>query len=366
MLATLCSVRAAGYQVQIAAPPAGRLPQTLQRQGVTTLAFDSCDTLGRRLPSDQIRTRLKKLVDRQAPDLVHANSLSMGRISGPILAELGVPSLAHLRDIIRLSRAAIDDLNCHGRLLAVSHATRDYHVQAGLAPEKIKVLYNGVDLHEFAPRPASGYLHGELGLTRGMPPRQDCALVGSIGQISIRKGLDVMLKAAKHVASRSKDVHFVVIGDRHSQKSESRQLERDLHTAAGSDPLSGRVHFLGYRTDVARILNELTLLVHPARQEPAGRVLMEAAASGVAILATDVGGTREILPPDAVAARLVPPDDMERLAKAMSELLDQPHTRYRLATAARRRMEVAFDSHRAAKALLEHYRACQMTKPNDE
>ena len=70
--------------------------------------------------------------------------------------------------------------------------------------------------------------------------------------------------------------------------------------------------------------------MHPARQEPLGRVLLEAAAAGVAVVATDVGGTREIFPPEADAARLVPPDDADALAAAMLELLGNRELRGRL------------------------------------
>ena len=101
--------------------------------------------------------------------LLHANSLAMGRLSGPVAAELGLPSVSHLRDIIRLSSQAVADLNCHARLLAVSQATRDFHVAAGLAAEKLHVVYNGVDLEEFRPRSPTGYLHRELGL----PPERN-------------------------------------------------------------------------------------------------------------------------------------------------------------------------------------------------
>ena len=73
-----------------------------------------------------------------------------------------------------------------------------------------------------------------------------------------------------------------------------------VHNAqlASQPPLAGRVHFLGNRHDVAQLLSECTALVHAARQEPLGRVLLEAAACGTAVVATDVGGTREIFPLD--------------------------------------------------------------------
>ena len=55
------------------------------------------------------------------------------------------------------------DLNCHARLLAVSEATRRFHVAAGLDGQKARVVYNGVDLARFRPRPGTGWLHEELG-----------------------------------------------------------------------------------------------------------------------------------------------------------------------------------------------------------
>ena len=99
---------------------------------------------------------------------------------------------------------------------------------------------------------------------------------------------------------------WLIIGQRFSEKEESRQFEAGLHQA-GAGPLAGRIHFLGVRDDIPEILNELTLLVHPARQEPLGRVLLEAAAAGVAVVATDVGGTREIFPPESDSACLFRP-----------------------------------------------------------
>ncbi len=100
----------------------------------------------------------------------------------------------------------------------------------------------------------------------------------------------------------------------------------------------------------------MTILAHPARQEPLGRVLLEAAASGVAIVATDVGGTREIFPPDSHAARLVPPDEPDCLADAMLEILGDGSLRTQLGAAARRRVVAAFSAERAAAGLVEHYR----------
>ena len=316
MLATLAGIAPAGFQPIAAAPPQGPLAEALRQQGIEHLPWGVSDAAGVRLPQGRLREELAGLLARVRPDLLHANSLSMGRLSGPVAAASGVPSIAHLRDIVRLSAGAIGDLNQHTRLLAVSKAVRDFHAAGGVDPGKVHVLYNGVDLEEFRPRPATGYLHHDLGLPEGVP------LAGTIGQIGLRKGQDVLARAAILLADRLPQLHWLVVGERHSSKSESRQFEAGLRRAA--ENLAGRIHLLGYRNDVPRLLNELTVLVHPARQEPLGRVLLEAAASGVATVATDVGGTREVFPPETGAAILVPPHDPQALAEAVLGLIADP------------------------------------------
>jgi len=356
MLSTLDGIVRAGYQVRVAAPAIGQLAEALRNAGIEVVPHEPRNEQGVRLPLYELRGNLAEICRRYRPDLLHANSLAMGRLAGPVAAELSLPSLAHLRDIVSLSRQAIADLNSHGRLLAVSSATRQFHIAQRLAGEKTFVLYNGVDLERFCPRQPTGYLHQQLGLACDVP------LIGTIGQISLRKGHDVLATALAQLSSPSgrgaggEGISFawLVIGQRFSAKEESQQFEDQLHHAAAG-PLAGKVHFLGVRDDVHRILNELTLLVHPARQEPLGRVLLEAAAAGLAVVATDVGGTPEIFPPGCESAYLVPPDDLRAMSAAVGGLLGDPIKRQRLAENARRRAEKIFARQLAVDGIVEHY-----------
>lgn len=348
MLATLDGVRAGGFEPVVLGPPEGPLAEAVARRGIELVGFECRRTDGERPSQGWLRERLAERLGRRQPALLHANSLAMGRLSGPVASELGLRSLSHLRDIVRLSARAVADLNCHTRLLAVSEATRAFHVAAGLSAERTYTLYNGVDLDEFRPRPPTGWLHRQLGL----PP--DARLIGAIGQIGLRKGQDLLVQAASRLADPWPNVHWLVVGRRCSDKEESLRFERRLHELP--KPLADRMHFLGVCNEVARLLPEWTLLVHPARQEPLGRVLLEAAAAGLAIVAARVGGTSEIFPDDQPSALLTPPNDAAALAAAVSTLLADADRRTALGRAARRRIQSQFGILTAVAGLLRHYR----------
>jgi glycosyltransferase involved in cell wall biosynthesis len=349
MLSTLPAVRAAGFEVVVAAPAGGPLEDALRDCGVQRVDWCVAAGDGVRRPLAELRDDLSRLIEQVRPELVHANSLSMARVSGPVAAAAGMPNIGHLRDIVKLSEQVISDVNCHRRLIAVSRETQDFHVRQGIDAAKCVTIHNGVDLGQFCPRGAAGYLHRELGISHGS------WLIATIGQIGLRKGMDVALAAAQQVAEQLPDVHWLVVGERTSEKEESIEFERRLHDLAAEPPLVGRVHFLGRRNDVATLLNECTILVHAARQEPLSRVLLEAAASGVPIVATEVGGTREIFPTEAEGAVLVPPDDRDALARAMTELLRDDARRVTLGRAARGRGQAAFDVRDASRRLIDEY-----------
>lgn len=351
MLATLPAVAAAGFDVHVAAPLGGPLMEVLVERGISHLPLRTHDDRGERLQLPELRPELAALIQRHRPDLVHANSLTMARIAGPAAAECKVASLGHLRDIIKISQQGVADLNAHRLLVAVSEATRKFHVGQGLDVRKCVVAYNGVDLEEFQPRSATGFLHRELNLP------ESARLIATIGQLGLRKGTDVALAATKVVAENLSDIHWLIVGERTSSKKESRDFEAKLRLAASEPPLRGRVHFLGQRRDVRPLLNECTLLVHAARQEPLGRVLLESAASGLPVIATDVGGTREIFPAEADGALLVPVDDSAALADAIIRVLSDRTCRESLGVGGRRRAEKQFDIHHASARLVEVYQS---------
>jgi len=330
------------FEFTALAPDQGRLASALEERSLAHVPLDLRDADGMRLPREAALDRLLAAVQTANADVVHANSLAMGRLTGALTDQIDVPIIAHLRDIVGLSRAAIDDLNRNRLLIAVSEATRVFHVGQGLADGRVRVVHNGVDCDTFRPRPAAGALRRELGLP------DDAFLIATIGQIALRKGQDVLAEAATLAAPRMPSAHYLLVGERHSTKAESIDFERGIVDRFESAGLGNHLHRLGYRSDVAQILAEADLLVHPAKQEPLGRVLLESAACGTPTVATHVGGTAEIHT-DGETARLVPKDDPHALAEAMCELFLDDELRERLSRSARLRAQQKFNVGIAAK-----------------
>ncbi len=331
------------------APDEGLLADALHRHHIDVIPWTPAPSEDKKPALLAYRNRLDSIIAQLKPDLLHANSLAMSRLSGPVAAERRVPSVGHLRDIISLSRQAILDMNRHTRLLAVSQATADWHVRQGLSADRVYVCLNGVDLNRFRPRAATGYLHRELKLP------STARLVGSVGQMIPRKGLDLTMQAMHELMARDVNLHWLIIGERYSQKAESLEFESKLRQCATQAPLAGHVHFLGGRRDMDRVFNELSLLIHAARQEPLGRVLLEAASSGTPIVATDVGGTTEILPREIFADLLVPPNAPDALVCAASRLLGDSQLHAQCAIALRDRAVNTFAIEDSAARLAQHF-----------
>jgi len=285
---------------------------------------------------------LQQVITECQLDLLHANSLSAGRQLGVVSNQLSCPTSAHLRDILKLSGPARRALQQHRQLIAVSQATCDFHVQQGIPASQITVIHNGVDLMEFRPRPPTGWLHRQLGL----PP--ETPLAGTVGQICLRKGHHDLAQAAVLLKDRLPDLHFVVVGQRHSSKMESVQFDESLDEVFAQHGLSHRFHRLGWHQQMQDVYPEFHLVLHAARQEPLGRVLLEAAACGVPIVATAVGGTGEILADDQSAC-LVPAADPCSLANGIEKLMRNPENCREFTAAARRTMEERFPIALAAR-----------------
>lgn len=348
MLAVIDHTRDANVDFLALVPENGPLMEALQSRDISTTAFDVRSAEGHRRSREEILTELRNAVLASDCDLVHANSLSMGRLVGAIASELPMPCTAHLRDILKLSKAAIADLNRNQKLVAVSEATRRFHIAQGLQQDRVATLYNGVDCQRFQPRTREDSVRQDLDLS------PEDFLILNVGQIGLRKGQDVLAEVAVRLTSELPHAKYLLAGQRCSDKNESREFERNTISRLKEVQEGKAVRVLGYREDMPRLMNAADVLVHTAHQEPLGRVLLEAGASGLPIIATNVGGTPEIFP-GGESAVLVPAGDPVALATAISRLASDGAFRNQLAIKACEQIRKTFPITRAANHLLRFW-----------
>ena len=267
---------------------------------------------------------LVRLARATGAALIHANgsrAMAYAAIAGRLARR---PTLWHVRIA---DRDGLVDRALSAMATAVIATSRAVARRFPWAPAKVRLVPNGIDLGRFAPRPASGALRASLGL----PPSGPVAL--SIGRHVAEKGYRHLVAAAGLMARTRPGAHWILVGD--------GELRGELEAQARGLGLESRMHFAGWRDDVADLLALADVFVLPSESEGFGRVLVEAMAMSRAVVATAVGGV-----PDIVLAGqtglLVGPADPAALADAVGALLDDPARAARLGAAGRARAESTF------------------------
>jgi glycosyltransferase involved in cell wall biosynthesis len=193
--------------------------------------------------------------------------------------------------------------------IAVSRSTREFLVKQRFVPEeRVRLIWNGAPLDEFAPVPRERGLavRRELGLP------EDALVVGTIGRLNAQKGHRFLLDAAARLLSRQPKARVLVAGD--------GDLMGDLRAQAATLGVADRVVFAGHRTDVPDLLGALDVFCISSLYEGTPLALFEAMAAGKAIVSTSVDGCREVLE-DGVTGVLVPPADAGALADGLERVL---------------------------------------------
>jgi glycosyltransferase involved in cell wall biosynthesis len=205
-------------------------------------------------------------------------------------------------------------------------------------------LGNGVDLQRFDP---SRWTAADRARVRAeLAVADDQVVVGVVARLVGEKGYPELFDAMSRL-DRGRYV-LVCVGDEDPDKADA--LPAPLIDAARA---SG-THFLGHREDVDELYNAMDLFVLPSHREGFPRAAMEAAASGVPVIATDVRGCRQVVEHD-VTGLLVPVRDADAIACAIRQLGNDDALRARMSVAGRARAEAQFDERAVVTRVLETY-----------
>lgn len=303
-------------------------------------------------PHDLIRIlgEIRALYKRLKPDLVHHVGVQpaiIGAIAGIGLPLVKLHAMAGLGFAFtsKTLRARLTGfamrllmrvlLNRPGNAVLVQNPDDRAAVTAlGISPDRIFLIPgSGVDTEALVPMPEP------LGVMR----------VGYVGRLLADKGVRSLVEAHAILAARGRDIRFVLAGEPDPANPASiPQAEIDSwKQTAGLD-------VLGHIKDIREVWAMSHIAVLPSRREGLPKSLLEAAACGRPIVATDVPGCREIARPD-VNALLVPADDAAALAEAIDRLASDAALRQRFGAAGRAMVEAEFSEHRVGEAIVALY-----------
>ncbi len=217
---------------------------------------------------------LHKILRKYKIDIVHLNnSLSSNRSA--LLAGLfaGRTVVSHYRGLVKAEKVDVLLSKFVKKIICISEFVKEQYVSYGIRPDKCVVIHNGVDTNLFEPH-KNGY-DGKL-------------TIANMGRLEEWKGQHIFLKAAAGLIKNHINLRFMIIG--------SGSREKALKDLAEELNIKEFVEFKGFVEDVPCLLKDIDILVHSAIEpEPFGRVIIEGMAAGIPVIATDVGGPKEII-----------------------------------------------------------------------
>lgn len=329
-------------------PTSGFFPEALAREGIPVfeVPFGPLRSIGGVIRSVR---RLRDLIREQRIDLLHANGPQTNICAGLAGWLTRRPVIWHIRNLLYGNMWDVDRrfAGLATRLICNSDAIRE-RFRGSPAWDKSVTILNAVDTREFHPGQSGEPFRRDMAVPPGTPA------VGIVGRIGLGKGHDVFVEAAARLLAGGCEAWFYIIGDTLFPEDAWRAdaLRRRVKEAGFDD----RIRFVGFRRDIPQVMRGLDVLVLASEAEPCGRVLFEAMASGTAIVATNSGGTPEIVR-DGLEGILVPPHDLGALACAMGRLIEDPDLRARLGQGAVARAQAEFTVERHIARTLAVYDA---------
>jgi glycosyltransferase involved in cell wall biosynthesis/O-antigen/teichoic acid export membrane protein len=286
-------------------------------------------------------------------DLIHACSEPAIKYGACVSYLTGVPAVCTLHDALLppygwLHRRAIAWCLAHGyaRTVTPSEANRALALAAGVPPDAVVTIPNGVDIAQTPTR-------SRAAVRAGLGVSPTTVVLGQVGRFAPIKGHDVLLRALPLILQSHSDVLLLFVGD---ALFEGERAHRDaVLGSARAAGLVDRLHVVGWTDTIADWYEALDVLVHPAvAHDTLPTVILEAMAYGLPVVASAVGGIVEIVE-DGVTGLVVPPKDEVALAQAISTLLGDPVRRRAMGEAGRRRVATDFTLDRHRERLMSVY-----------
>lgn len=335
-----------GAQVVLISSPGPRLQPFARSEGVRAIAVKMSREISPVADALALLS-IVRLLRRMRPDIVHAHTPKAGLLFTAAARLAGVPVCVYqihglrfltttgARRLLLKAAERLSSTLAHSVLGVSPSVIALARAEKVLPRDKGTVLgsgsVNGVDSEHFSPtlaREMSSAFAAEMGISPEDP------VIGFVGRIVVDKGIVELATAWWSIREECPRARLLIVGAPDDTDSIPSQVLRDLEV----DP---RVHLIGETDDVRPYYGLMTVLALPSYREGFGQVLLEAAACGVASVASDIHGIRDAVI-DGVTGRLVPVRDATALRTELSILLSNTEQRERIAAAARQRVVADF------------------------
>jgi len=342
--------------------PAGPLHEQLEASAVPTEVADALKARFTLRPDHLIRyftsfvhviRQLRRRVLRLDPDLIHANSVRAGLVMTFATMGMRKPVLWHVHDLLPTRHPfnpfirMVAFASRRTRIIAVAQASADRFSQSFLPlKNRITVVRNGIDVERFRSCAITRRaIRNELNVRKRK-------VVGVIGRLTPGKGQLELIHAFAELLHTFPNALLVIAGAPafNREQEYAELLERTTRDLGIND----RVRFLGEREDVASVMQAFDLLVLNSTSEACSLVLLEAMAVGLAVMATSVGGTPEMIT-HAHNGWLVPRGDNESLTRALTTLVQIDRRRAQLGRNARETAVARFSTARFLREIDSFY-----------
>jgi glycosyltransferase involved in cell wall biosynthesis len=359
----LQELRAAGFRVSVLSAPGNIATRAAQIEDVSTYTVPVCRTIS---PiADMVAfVRILKLLMQLKPDLVEFSTPKVGllgcvaawlcrvRVRVYFLRGLRLETTAGLKRWLLLWAERLASV-CSHITLCNSGSLRDRAMELRIAPASRLLLLgngssNGVDVVRFAPAPSD--LRQRLGISDGAP------VIGFAGRLTADKGVPELLEAFALILRERPDAHLLLVGWFDAAED---ALDQGLRRRVEGHP---RILCTGYVADAAPYYRAMDLLVLPSWREGFPNAVLEAAASGVPVIAAACTGSLDAVVPE-VTGLLVPPGYPEAICEAVLRLTGDPVLRRQMSESARQWAVDHFDKRRVMGLTTQLYRRLVESSP---
>lgn len=300
----------------------------------------------------RVRQELTDVIERERIDIVHSISYPAALYAALAARSSGRPHIWHEHGVKRihaLNRGIYRFVASTCRhVIGPSNAVTEALAKAGLDPDKVRTVYNGIDLSRFRVSDvAAARIRRSFGLASDQPA------VGLFGQLLPHKGHRTLITAAPAILAQHPTTQFFVVG-----ALENPPYEEQLRQTLRQTGIEHKFTFTGWRDDVPNVIRAMDVIVVPTlTPEPAALSLMETMAMGRPVVGSRTGGTPELVR-DRECGLLFTPGSATELAERVIELITHPDLAREIGEAGVARVTEQYSLERHVDEMLGLYESC--------